>query len=619
MAPGKALRRVVRYLRSLRVPVSASVWALGLLVACGAAPTPSRGSKGAAPAPSPWSNVTRADYVGSAVCASCHAAEYAAWQRSPMHRMTRDARGAEVRAPFEGERWRFKDDSVVMERRGDERFVRIEPALGQAKEYRVVRVIGGRTREDFTGVEGADGEELVLPVSYVFATGLLRYKGYSVMLHERDGLRAGPAWRSSCVFCHNTVPEVDRLFGAIAGSSVRPYQGEQVDRWLPTDRRERMRVVDPALFERVAVDEAVRLAGTLGASSDSSQAVAKAAVDTVRAHFDGESLVEVGIGCEACHGGAREHVRGAGGRLSLVPQAPWLEVDLPRPTRATEVNRTCARCHQVLFSRYPFTWEAGRRDTAPGGSSINSGEARDFLLGGCSGAMACTACHDPHGGGRKELSGADLATPAGNAICTTCHANLADRSQLRAHAHHDPEGRGGACLACHMPRKNMGLDGTLTRYHRIGSPTDPERVLGDRPLECALCHSDRTVRSLTDAMEAWWPVRYPTQRLEELYGSLDANVMRATLERGKPHEQVVAIATLGEARAQDASEPIAAKLLDEYPLVREWAKRALVLIRGRCDVDLSAKDAVIATQAAACGARPVAPPEVRLETEPSED
>jgi hypothetical protein len=151
-----------------------------------------------------------------------------------------------------------------------------------------------------------------------------------------------------------------------------------------------------------------------------------------------------------------------------------------------------------------------------------------------------------------------------------------------------------------MPRKNMGLDGTLTRYHRIGSPTDPARVLGDRPLECALCHADSTVRELVDAMQSWWPVRYPAARLEELYGSLDASVLRATLQRGKPHEKVVAIAALGEKGARDAAPRIAGELLSDYPLVREWARRALVSILGRCDVDLAADDATIAAQAHSC-------------------
>ena len=49
-----------------------------------------------------------------------------------------------------------------------------------------------------------------------------------------------------------------------------------------------------------------------------------------------------------------------------------------------------------------------------------------------------------------------------------------------------------------MPQKNLGLGYNLTRYHRIGSPTEKARVEGDRPLECALCHADKTVEELTD-------------------------------------------------------------------------------------------------------------------------
>jgi len=293
-------------------------------------------------------------------------------------------------------------------------------------------------------------------------------------------------------------------------------------------------------------------------------------------------------------------------------------VALPGSGRAPAVNRVCARCHQVLFSRYPFTWEGGRRDQTAGGSHINSGEARDFLLGGCASAMSCTACHEPHGADHAARLRA-LGTPSGNTVCTGCHAELRDRDRVRAHTHHDPEAAGGACTSCHMPRKNMGLDGALTRYHRIGSPTDAARVLGDRPLECALCHAERSVRDLVGAMEQWWPVRYPRQRLEELYGSLDANVLRATLERGKAHEKVVAMATLGEARARDAAPLVARELVNDYPLVREWARRALVSMLGRCDVDLSADDATIARDAAACVGGPIAPRPATPVDEDAED
>src|SRR5262249_43777307 len=208
-------------------------------------------------------------------------------------------------------------------------------------------------------------------------------------------------------------------------------------------------------------------------------------------------------GCEACHLGARAHVADPELKPSFAPRGA-VALTGPAPTRAEAVNHTCLRCHTVLFSGYNWTWEGGHRDASAGGSTINSGEARDFLLGGCARALACTACHDPHGEDSRAKLDA-LGTVAGHGVCTPCHAAQSGP----APPHPAPPSAGSACLACHMPRKNMGLALELTRYHRIGSPTDPARVLHDRPLECALCHGDRSVGWIVEAMERLWGKRYP--------------------------------------------------------------------------------------------------------------
>jgi hypothetical protein len=131
-----------------------------------------------------------------------------------------------------------------------------------------------------------------------------------------------------------------------------------------------------------------------------------------------------------------------------------------------------------------------------------------------------------------------------------------------------------------MPKKNMGLAYELVRYHRIGSPTDPQRVLGDRPLECALCHQDKTVGQLVEAMERWWGKRYDRDKLSSLYGQLAANVVRSTLERGKPHEQAVAIGVLAERGTKQDIGAILPHLAHAYPLVRYFAKHAIETLSG---------------------------------------
>src|SRR5258705_7441176 len=110
-------------------------------------------------------------------------------------------------------------------------------------------------------------------------------------------------------------------------------------------------------------------------------------------------------------------------------------------SRAQWINHTCAKCHTVLFSRYPWTWEGGERKRQPGGSTTNSGEGRDFQLGGCASAMACTACHDPHSTDPAEQL-AQLGTVAGNRICATCHPAIA--ADLVSHTHHQPASAGSA-------------------------------------------------------------------------------------------------------------------------------------------------------------------------------
>src|ERR1700722_10326245 len=240
--------------------------AVAILAACaGARSTTMPGDRSSSVAATPvggFSNVSRGDYIGSAACASCHPRETDAWRASPMHRMTRDVRDAEIRAPFDGTRFPFKNDAVVLDRRGADRMVQIESSGAPVATYRVTRVIGGRTREDFAGIEvGGSSEEMVLPISFVYATGALRYKGYSVMVHERATLRAGPVWSRTCIFCHNTVPELDRLVGAIAGRGAHPYQGEQVDSLLPAERRCQVQVTSDPLFAQAVDAEVAHLGG----------------------------------------------------------------------------------------------------------------------------------------------------------------------------------------------------------------------------------------------------------------------------------------------------------------------------------------------------------------------
>ncbi|MEO7033539.1 MAG: cytochrome c3 family protein [Polyangiaceae bacterium] len=549
------------------------------------------------------SNIARGDYAGSAACERCHAKEYAAWLNSPMHRMTRDVHQTKIHAPFTGTSFAFREDSVRLEQSAGARFMRLQTAAGQTSLFRVSKVIGGRYREDFVGVQvdpaqpqgPALGAERILPVSYLIFNGEWRYKGYSVMVRERSDLEAGVVWKTACIFCHNTTPQLSLLLDDVYGPKAHTYQGSMSVE-LPVNKRPRYVVTDETALKAALAAELSYLGKPRDTDEYSVKRALTLGIDGTRDAFDEKHLVELGIGCEACHGGAREHVLDPmKARPTLALRSDFLQVTTPagaEPTHAQDINRTCAKCHTVLFSRYPYTWEGQGRRHEPGGSSINSGEARDFQLGACNTQLSCVHCHDPHTEDPKSALLA-LEGPKGDALCSGCHKDLATEAAQRAHTHHAPTSAGSHCINCHMAKKNMGLAYELTRYHRIGSPTDRERVEGDRPLECALCHTDKSVEQLVATMERFWGKKYDRNALRQLYGQdLSINAIEATLKYGKPHEEGTAVAIAGRDHRQDWLPLVVLQLGNDYPLVRYFARHAVEQITGApLPVDLNAPGA----------------------------
>ncbi len=553
------------------------------------------------------SNVFRRDYAGSDRCATCHADIHAKWSGSPMRRMTRNAGPAAPTTPFDGRTLRFKGNEATLETHRDRPFIRVRRSDGSGQLFEVTKVIGGRYREDFAGVpveapapvapSPAAREEEILPVSsLLFAGGGLRYKGYSVQVTERPGFPDhGGRWSTACIFCHNTAPAFASLYDDLYGGTLK-YQGSVSDDRQPEASRVRYVVTDEDALVDALRAEIRFLGGAPGAERDAQLLLERAAASTSK-RFGAGQLVEVGVGCEACHNGAAEHVATPTVLPTFETRSRAFAAEHgaapgEAATAAQLQNRICARCHTVLFSRYEPTWEGGRRSREPGGSTINSGEARDFSLGGCASAMTCTTCHDPHA--EDDRAALDrLATPAGNGVCAKCHAEGRDEAALVRHTKHAPESAGSACVACHMPRKNMGLGLEPTRYHRIGSPTDAERAERDRPLECALCHTEASVETIAKQMGDLWGKRPDTAALQKLYGDdLSVSVLDATLARGLPHERAIA-ASRAARRGAPAVPLIIPVLGDSIPLVRHHAKHAIdQAIGADAPIDVDAIDVV---------------------------
>ena len=215
----------------------------------------------------------------------------------------------------------------------------------------------------------------------------------------------------------------------------------------------------------------------------------------------GDELVTVGISCESCHFGGREHALEKR-PIRFVPTAAELTVRRPGSDQPLEsdrkdplvVNSICAQCHNAGLKTWP-----------DGSHAVNSSEALAMAAGACRGAIKCTSCHNPHEAGPPSGS----PDQAGHIdACLGCHPQFEGAAALAKHTRH--AAASVDCLDCHMPRIVSGLD-TVVRSHRISSPTDPRMLGSDTPNACNLCHLDRPIAWTLRELEKGWGYEAPPE------------------------------------------------------------------------------------------------------------
>ncbi|MBO9406270.1 hypothetical protein J7399_02430 [Shimia sp. R9_1] len=230
--------------------------------------------------------------------------------------------------------------------------------------------------------------------------------------------------------------------------------------------------------------------------------------------------VEIGVGCEACHGPGQAH-------LDLVANQPtqdyavaltdWgFTADMSVPEQAME---QCAGCHS---RREAF----GDGNPLPGTAFADAynlallrpelyhadGQIQDevYVYGSFlqskmhQKGVTCANCHAPHD--------AEVIVE-GDAVCTQCHSEAGnpDFPSLRLaaydtadHTHH-PEGSAGTqCVNCHMmDQVYMGNDWRRDHNFRVPRP-DVSARLGT-PDVCTRCHEDQEPAWAAEQIEAWFP------------------------------------------------------------------------------------------------------------------
>lgn len=449
--------------------------------------------------PDHYSNILPGDYVGTETCAECHQEQYDLWLGHP-HRIMNQLPGPDtVLGDFEDARLSLPGGQVTFTTHHDGD--RDQPVYRMnvwqdgrlLRRYQVTRTVGSRYIQSYIGkqIEGPEPadhqirEEHKLPWSWrIRMRTWLPGTYFNLCCDEpladgvprEEGIDLEPSikpYRAICKNCHNTLPYAYRLFSP-------PLAGF---------RDARISAAVDAL--------AAELAEVHGTPPPRARPGTASAVSGFIEMMDPDRhLVSLGIGCESCHLGGREHVENEN-RIRFLPTSGYTRITPRGQQRPLADDRSdsrtllgvCSQCH------------SGNNPLFPNGAAKgNSREALDLQGGFCASQLSCIACHEPHTASPGPSGGPDLAAHADS--CVQCHPQYRDRQQAARHSGHAAADN-LSCLDCHMPRYTRGVD-TLIRSHRIVNPVEMSMVNAGSANACNTCHLDKSTHwTLTQTNRIW--------------------------------------------------------------------------------------------------------------------
>lgn len=514
------------------------------------------------------SNIHPADYVGPDSCRECHQKNHDDWSRHPHRWMNAVADSSTVVGDFSGTSISYLGGEVTFFMEDGEYRMRLEREDTQT--YAIHQTIGSRFFQYYVGQQiggsesadqPTDAQQLdhVLPLGYWIEPGEW-VPIVNVSAEEApDGRRMDPfdatsyqasfaPYADACDQCHTTSPLGDLLSGnanqlarevpASLQWAVADYLEAERPGWLPPQHRS------------LPDEQAVGLLKSLDAIPAS------------------EHVVTLGISCESCHLGCREHTENPKILPAFFPHSPHLHsrsmVAPIKPGRTQDnVNWACGRCH------------SGERPQYAGGMSTwNSTEYSDAMRGSCYSQLKCIDCHNPHQATGHQWS----STPAeDDARCIQCHQQYAADDARAAHTHHQPGSEGSRCMNCHMPRINEGLQ-DIVRTHTIFSPTSTAMIHANHPNACNQCHTDRSIDWTVAYLREWYGADFDDVRLQQDYPDRTQSVALGWLLSDHEAVRKVAVDALFRNRSrweQDTAteDALIGALDDPYLINRQFARR----------------------------------------------
>ena len=449
-------------------------------------------------------SVVALEYVGRAVCVTCHQEQFQRWQNSHHDLAMQEATPETVLGNFDNIEFTNFNITSTFTKKDKKFFVETDGPVGELENYEIKYVFGVYPLQQYL-VEFAGG----------------RYQSLGIAWDSRPQKEGGQRWFH--LYPDRKITHDDRLH------------------WTGADQNWNY---------MCAECHSTNLIKNFNQENN---------------HYQ-TTWSELNVSCEACHGPGAEHVTWAqqkegqqtrkdkGLQVLIKESAMWIiDSETGLASRSTPRNshleiETCARCHsrrsqqwddykhgQALLDSHrpatlsdPLYYPDGQinEEVYVYGSFLQS---KMYQKG-----VTCSDCHDPHSLQLKA---------EGNQLCGTCH--LAAKFNSPKHHFHEAGNEGASCTSCHMPEKNfMVIDARADHSLRIPRP-DLSLTLGS-PNACTQCHQDQSDTWAAKAIERWYPASPRRKELhygEALYagriGSIGANQLLIDLANDTSQPAIV--------------------------------------------------------------------------------
>ncbi len=540
------------------MPITASQAAVWLAAIAAIGVTGCSDASGDSAAGDSAGGLTEATFVGSPVCAECHAQEHEAWTGSHHDLAMQVANETTVLGDFDNASLTYYGDTSTFTRRDDGYYVRTRGADGELHDYRVAYVFGVDPLQQYL-IEFPGGRLQALTLSWDTRPAEQGGQRWFHLYPEEevgwdDPLHwTGPYlnWNYMCAACHST--DLKRGYDAATNSYQTTW--EEIDVGCEACH-------GPGSGHLAWAEEAA------GPAAEADSAGAGGA-DRYASAADVGLLVDL--------------ADRSGGTWTFAPGDSIATRTAPRSSN-TQIE-TCAPCHArrrvvdhgfapgrpLLDTHRPDILEVGLyhsdgqilEEVYVYGSFVQS---RMFMAG-----VTCSDCHDPHSLQRTRTEG--------NAVCARCHLHTV--YDTPDHHFHEAGTAGASCVGCHMPPTTyMVIDPRSDHSMRIPRP-DLTELLGT-PNACNSCHDDRSAAWASAAVDEWYGPDRPSHYGEVLHaaraGAPGADAELAAIVRDPSEPGIVratALALLQGYAGRVALEAIEAGASDPDPLVRVCAAYAM--------------------------------------------